>query len=376
MRLPVLALLASLITFGSQTETRIAAQECNCHLLEHHAPPKRVYSEHGFGSSAPINDQNEQPFVAQRDLEFHQQYTAPLAETEPSFGEFPEPEHGDCCPDKFDPLDTLMLFFGLEGSKQPQDFGANAHFGGRLSANIGLPLSEELGLGIQIGTAINYTDNAVEVFERVQEVRGRSQSYTTLGLFQRHDSGIVWALAWDHLYQSYYHKNHLNQIRGRFGYRLSEKDEFGFRFSASHDSDRAVFNVFGAVPFPVMLEPLSQGSVYWRHSWESQVETTFWVGVAESRGQRNVAFEAAFGLPPQQPSGHDVLFGAEIHVPLNDHWALFGQGNFVTPADTGTVDSYLGFAFYPRGGARRARHKKFAPVIPVANSTSMSIDLR
>jgi hypothetical protein len=207
-------------------------------------------------------------------------------------------------------------------------------------------------------------------------VKGRSQSYTTIGLFQRHDSGIVWALAWDHLYQSYFHKNHLNQVRGRFGYQPFEMDEFGVRFSASDDSDGAVFNVLGAVPFPVMLEPLSQGSVYWRHSWESQVETTIWIGVAESHGQRNVAFEALFGDPPQQPSGTRVLFGAEIHVPLNDHWALFGQGNFVTPAYTGTVDSYLGFAFYPGGGARRARHKKFSPMIPVANSTSMSIDLR
>jgi hypothetical protein len=351
MRLPILVVFASMFALAASAESRLAAQECNCPLREHHA---------------------------HSDLEFHQQDAAPPV-FEHALQEFDDPgelEHGDCCPDKFDPLDTLMLFFGLEGSKQPQEFGANAHFGGRLSANIGLPLSEELGLGIQIGTAVNYTDNAVEVFERVQEVRGRSQSYTTIGLFQRHDSGIVWALAWDHLYQSYFDKTHLNQVRGRFGYQLSETNELGFRFAASHDNERAVFNVFGAAAFPVMLEPLSQGSVYWRHSWESQVETTFWVGVAESHGQRNVAFEAAFALPPQQPSGRDVLFGAEIHVPLNDHWALFGQGNFVTPAYTGTVDSYLGFAFYPGGGARRARHKKSAPMIPVANSTSMSIDLR
>ena len=276
----------------------------------------------------------------------------------------------------FDPLENLMLFLGLEGSKQPQEFGANAHFGGRFSANIGLPLSEELGLGVQVGTAINYTDNAVEVFERVNEVRGRTQSYTTIGLFQRHESGVVWALAWDHLYQTYFDKTHLNQIRGRIGFQITEKDQIGLRGSASHDSDRAVFNVFGAVPFPVVFEPLSQGSVYWQHRWESEVETMFWVGVAESHGQRNVAFEAAFGLPPQEPSGRDLLCGAQIHVPLNDHWALFGQGNFVTPAYTGTVDSYLGFAFYPGGGARRATQKRFAPVMPVANSTNFTTDLR
>ncbi len=71
-----------------------------------------------------------------------------------------------------------------------------------------------------------------------------------------------------------------------------------------------------------------------------------------------------------------MLFGAEVDIPLSDHWALFGQANFITPAYTGTVDSFLGVSFYPGGGARRARTNRYAPVQPVANSTSMSIDLR
>lgn len=44
-------------------------------------------------------------------------------------------------------------------------------------------------------------------------------------------------------------------------------------------------------------------------------------------------------------------------------------------ADTGTVDAYLGFAYYPGGGARGWRKKTWSPVLPVANNTSMSIDL-
>jgi hypothetical protein len=42
-------------------------------------------------------------------------------------------------------LENLSLFGGLEGSKQPQDFGVNAHFGGRFHANMGLPLLPECG---------------------------------------------------------------------------------------------------------------------------------------------------------------------------------------------------------------------------------------
>ena len=101
-----------------------------------------------------------------------------------------------------------------------------------------------------------------------------------------------------------------------------------------------------------------------------------WIGVAESHGERNLAFEALLGDPRQRASGPRVVFGAEINVPLNDHFALFGQGNFITPAYTGTVDSYLGIAFYPGGGAQRARKNRFAAIMPVANSTNFSVDLR
>jgi hypothetical protein len=39
--------------------------------------------------------------------------------------------------------DELTLFGGLDGSKQPQDFGVNANLGGQAHFNWGLPLSEQ-----------------------------------------------------------------------------------------------------------------------------------------------------------------------------------------------------------------------------------------
>ena len=124
------------------------------------------------------------------------------------------------------------------------------------------------------------------------------------------------------------------------------------------------------------LTPLSQGSVYINQRWESQAETMLWLGIAESHGERNLAFEKLLGDAPQGPSGERLVFGAEVHVPLNDHMALFGQGNFILPADTGTVDSFLGIAVYPFGGAKQSRRSRYAPLLPVANSTTFSVDLR
>ena len=78
-------------------------------------------------------------------------------------------------------LDNLDVFLGLDGSKQPQDFGVNAHFGGRFSVNYGFPLLKELGLGAQVGTALGQSHNAVQVFERLGESTDRFQVFTTLG---------------------------------------------------------------------------------------------------------------------------------------------------------------------------------------------------
>jgi hypothetical protein len=53
---------------------------------------------------------------------------------------------------------------------------------------------------------------------------------------------------------------------------------------------------------------------------------------------------------------------------------LYGQANFLTPADTGTVDAFLGIAYYP-GGSHGARERQFAPRLSVANNTTFANDL-
>jgi hypothetical protein len=103
MRLPSVLFIVALTVLGTPTASRLSAQESNGLLHEH---------------------------LSHVDLEFRQKCVTHPPVFEPAPQEFELTcaiEEGDCCPDKFDPLDTLMLFLGLEGSKQPQDFGVNAH---------------------------------------------------------------------------------------------------------------------------------------------------------------------------------------------------------------------------------------------------------
>lgn len=261
--------------------------------------------------------------------------------------------------------ENISIFAGLEGSKQPQDFGINAHFGGRTAVNIGLPLVPEWGLGVQVGTAINATANAVQVVERVEGSTGRTQSFTTVGVFQRFDCGIVWGAASDWLYQDYYDNFFLGQSRARVGYALSLADEVGVQVSINGWSDTGNF---GATA--VRLDPLTQGHLYWRHTFASGARLGGWLGISEGHGEAN----AALGDLP--PLGPQFLFGSDLFIPLNDRLALFGEANFIQPADTGTVDAYLGLEWRPWGGAMAATRSRYAPLMPVANNTSFAVDLR
>lgn len=259
--------------------------------------------------------------------------------------------------------DSLELFAGLDGSKQPQDFGVNAHFGGRLHVNWAMPIWEDRGLGFQIGTAVTQTDHAVAVTRAVEGSSSRTQSFTTIGIFQRTDDW-TWGIANDILYQDDYSQDTLDQWRARIGYDLNGRDEIGVMGSIPQTGSDADWAGVG-----VRLNPLKQGSIFWRHTWQKGGETTVWLGVADRHGQANIA------LGDRPETSHVIVFGSDFQVPLNDRWALFGEANFVSPADTGTVDAYLGFAYYPGSGALGWRKRAWSPVLPVASSPSFVTNL-
>jgi hypothetical protein len=266
---------------------------------------------------------------------------------------------------KYRLLDPLSVFMGLDGSKQPQDFGINAQFGGRAAVNWAVPLIESLGIGAQIGTAIDATGDAVQVQQRILGSTGRTQSYTTVGVFQRTEMGLFWGLAYDFLREDYYDNFSLGQWRFNVGYMISPRSTIGVWSTISAQSDSGTF---GATP--VTLVPISQTNAYYKYVWPNAVQTTFWGGLANEHGQVNAV------LGDLRELHNTFVFGAELQIPLTDRLAIFGQANFITPASSGTVDSYLGFVYFPHGGARRVVQSSFAPLQTVAAPTNFAVDLR
>lgn len=261
-------------------------------------------------------------------------------------------------------FDNLSLFAGLDGSKQPQDFGVNALFGGRFQLDWGIPLLREHGLGLQVGTSINASADAVQVFDRIQGTKGRLQNFTTIGLFQRRESGLNWAVGYDLLYEQYFDHFHLGQWRGQLAYELDARNEFGVNLMLRSYGSDGYFN-----KTRVSLQPIDMANLFYRHQWASGVNTSFWVGLADHHNEPNAALGDAGRV------AHPFVYGAQIDAPLNDHISLFGQANFITPPSTGTVDAFLGLAFHPVSRAARERSKAFRPVMPVANNPTFAVDL-
>jgi len=267
-------------------------------------------------------------------------------------------------PSSNDFYDGLTLFGGLDGSKQPQDLGVNANMGGRVAANWGHALLDDWGLGIQLGTGFNFSDNAVQVLDRLDINSHRNQLFATAGLFQRSGWGLNWNIVHDFLWESYYNNFQLGQWRGRVGYEVGDTDEFGVWGTLADSGDSG--SVSG---IPIQVAAISQVNAFWRHKWGSSAWTTFWLGSASHHSR------FVLGLPDLPPVNHALVYGAEIQFPLNDWLAIYGQANFITPPSSGTVDAYLGFSIYPGGGALHASQKRYSPLLDTASNTSFAVDM-
>lgn len=260
-------------------------------------------------------------------------------------------------------LDNFSLFAGLDASRQPQDLGINANFGGNFSGNLGIPLLPEYGIGAQIGMGVNLSKAGVKVLRVVEGTKDRVQWFSTVGLFKRSENWYG-GVAYDYLVSEYYSRIQAGQVRSEIGLHVNEQDTFGLWGTLAAAGDRVTI-----LDESFKLRPISQINMFWNHKWKTGAETRLWLGVAGQHGTDIVLLRDTHRTDPS------ITFGLQVFVPLNDRFALFGQGNFVTPSDTGTLDAYLGFAYF-FGGSSQHRTNRFAPVLPVANNPTFALDLR
>jgi hypothetical protein len=254
-------------------------------------------------------------------------------------------------------------FIGIDGSKQPQDLGVNAHLGNRVAVQYGRQLFDRYGLGLQIGTSVTASANAVQVLERIEGTEDRIQSFSTIGLFQRFQNGWSGAIGYDLLYQDYFDQSFLGQVRLQLNRRVSMQNEFGIAAAIATQEEHAQFS--NSI---ITLKPLSYGRFTWRRYWENQAFTSAWVGLAESHSETNVA------LGDLPSAGRQFLFGADLRAPLNRVCALYGEANFLMPANTGAVDAFLGIEFSTNRCGKKCNSRSSLPLLPLAGNPSFMVN--
>jgi hypothetical protein len=262
--------------------------------------------------------------------------------------------------------ENFSILGGLDGAKGPEDLGISENFGARFTVQTAFPLIDRWGVGLQIGTGLNYHETMTRFLHALTGVHDRTQSFTTLGLFQRSQAGWNWGVAYDFLYESYYVDMNLGQWRGQVGYWYDADNEIGLWGTLRSHGEQLIVNNTQTLT----LEPINQLNLYWRHVWPSDAVTRMWIGLAEEHGRF-----VLFG--PSAPSvHHPIVFGAEVFIPLSANVAIFGEANFITPNDTGTVTAMVGLIYYPAGTVGGVFRNRYAPLLPVANNPTFGVNLR
>ncbi len=261
--------------------------------------------------------------------------------------------------------ENLSVLGGLDGSKGPEDLGVSANFGVRGAVQTGMPLVEDWGLGLQVGTGVNYERTATRFMHVLLDTNQRTQSFTTIGLFQRTESGWNWGVVYDFLYDHYYVDMTLGQLRGQAGYWFDPQNEMGLWGTLRAQSERLIISQDN-----LALEPIDQLNLYWRHIWPTNVVTRGWVGLAEGHGRYIL-------IGPTSPAvHHPLVFGADVFIPLTGSLAIFGEANFITPNDSGTVTALFGLVYYPAGTAGDAFRNRFAPLLPTGNNPTFGVNVQ
>ena len=181
----------------------------------------------------------------------------------------------------------------VEAFKGPVDFlYPNGNFGVGFGMNAGIPISQEYGIGVQVGLHATVTDwqgtLSAEGITDTPTSQTRRQWFSTIGLFQRlpfHGMTATWGFVHDWLQDEYYSNLHFAQWRVKLGLEWNPFNEAGIWASLHDHGDATDIALAQGQPFTIVnYQPLAQGSLYWRHVWYNAATTTTWIGVAQEPG--------------------------------------------------------------------------------------------
>jgi hypothetical protein len=250
----------------------------------------------------------------------------------------------------------MSIFAGTQAFKGPVDQGFNGDFGFHEGINWGSPLWDAMGLGAQIGAAVDQSDlsrtNATD--------QHRNQYFFTAGLFHRPECGCGWqgGLVWDYLSDQFVDDFTLSQLRGDLSY-VFNCHEIGFWFTAGV-SDKKLFSSTDTTETTIRYKPIDLYAFYYGHRFCNGGEGRIWGGFTGGTGG---------------------LVGADFSVPVSDKLSLESGFNYAIPhrVDGSDVppESWsltINLVWHPFSCAHASYCSPYRPLFNVADNGSFMVD--
>ena len=175
----------------------------------------------------------------------------------------------------------------------------------------------------------------------------------------REEGAFIWGFTYDWLFDQYYSNFDFGQWRVKSAWEFNPCDEIGISAAIpDRGGSGEIPNFFGGTDV-LHFKPISQGYLYWKHTWSNDASLTAKAGVAERPGE--------------------FVFGGESRVPVTQNLALTNEFSYIMPnASGGAVGQSqeiwnvsFGIEFVPGGFGRCGG--RFQPFIPVADNGSMAV---
>jgi len=279
-------------------------------------------------------------------------------------------------------LSNTHVWIGGDAFKSLGDRITNINGGvGALNNDFGVVggFNTSIGLGdlpvrVQAGASYGIYDFSGRIRLVPDSSDTQKQSFFTAGLYKRGDmtnanDRISWGVVYDIMQASSWGVNansiNLSQARGIFGFALTDATEIGVWGTMNVNHDRAAVTVAGAPGVRTTIRSMDQANFYVKQNFAFGGQLTAYAGRLDN---------ASVG---------DWQAGLLGQVPLNSHWAAYGNFNYVVPSGpSGPNGSGLeqwavsfGLTYYFGGNAASASvtGNKGTPLLPVANNGSFLV---
>jgi len=235
--------------------------------------------------------------------------------------------------------------------------GGSGSFGFFEGFNAGRSLNRFLGLDLSSQFGVRATQSSLSGAEFTED--SRNQVFVTGGLFRRVDFGLQYGVVVDYLYDDWWYRNNLTQLRGEISWNDNCGREFGYQFMASSDSSTSTTSLIGAGAGTATFEPTNQHRLFLRGN--------------TARGASYMAFAGG-------TDQGDGLLGGLLTSSFRNRFAVQGGVTYLIPNESNRAGGFaneswnlsMGIVFRP--GGRNGAGRYCRPMFDVADNGTFLVD--